>query len=161
MRSRVLGYVRPAAAPAASHIEFTHETPTTDELLQQLDGLERLLRLQNLRREEERAFLEVREFFTLKPRRLPPIDVFGIALVCLLAPSVAYAADLEQTLRNLVTAFTGRILPILALGYLGKNAFSHITGDPNAKNESIRVVIAIACLLGLSGVWNFIASQTR
>jgi hypothetical protein len=47
------------------------------------------------------------------------------------------------------------------MGYLGKNIFSHIAGDPNAKHESIRVVIATACLLGLAGVWNFIASQAR
>jgi hypothetical protein len=83
--------------------------------------------------------------------------LFGLILI----PSTAFAADLEGTLRNLVTAFTGRILPVLALGYLGKNLFSHITGDPNAKHESVRVVVAIACLLGLSGVWNFIASQAR
>jgi hypothetical protein len=78
-----------------------------------------------------------------------------------LIPVAAHAADLEQTLRNLVSAFTGRILPILALGYLGKNIFSHVTGDPNAKHESVRVVVAIVCLLGLAGVWNFIASQAR
>ena len=86
-------------------------------------------------------------------------------LICLVvltvAPTNALAADLEGTLRNLVSAFTGRILPILALGYLGKNIFSHIAGDPNAKAETARVVIAIACLLGLAGVWNFIASQAR
>jgi hypothetical protein len=73
----------------------------------------------------------------------------------------AEAADLEQTLRNLVTAFTSRILPILALGYLAKNIFAHIQGDPNAKNETVRVVVAIACLVGLAGVWSFITSQVR
>jgi len=84
-----------------------------------------------------------------------------VAIVSALMPEAAFAADLEQTLRNLVSAFTGRILPILALGYLGKNIFSHVTGDPNAKHESVRVVVAIVCLIGLSGVWNFIASQAR
>ena len=73
----------------------------------------------------------------------------------------ANAADLEQTLRNLVTAFTGRLLPILAMGYLGKNIFAHVTGDPNARNDSVRVVIATACLLGLAGVWSFIQQQAR
>ena len=87
--------------------------------------------------------------------------IVGRSFLLLLVPLAAHAADLEQTLRNLVSAFTGRILPILALGYLGKNIFSHVTGDPNAKNESVRVVVAIACLLGLAGVWNFIASQAR
>lgn len=87
--------------------------------------------------------------------------LLGLFAVLLLLPNLALAADLEQTLRNLVTAFTGRILPVLAMGYLGKNIFSHVTGDPNAKHESVRVVIAIACLLGLAGVWNFIASQAR
>jgi hypothetical protein len=78
-----------------------------------------------------------------------------------LMAQTAHAADLEQTLRNLVTAFTGRILPIVALGFLGKNIFAHIQGDPNAKNETIRVVIAIACLLGIGGVWSFITTQVR
>lgn len=84
-----------------------------------------------------------------------------LASTCLLDSPWAQASDLEGTLRNLVSAFTGRILPVLSLGYLGKNIFSHVTGDPNAKHETIRVVIAIACLLGLAGVWNFIASQSR
>lgn len=66
-----------------------------------------------------------------------------------------------MTLRNLVTAFTGRILPIVAIGYLGKNIFAHIQGDPTAKDQTVRVVIAIACLLGISGVWAFITSQVR
>lgn len=73
----------------------------------------------------------------------------------------ALAASLEGTLQNLVNAFVGKILPILALGYLGKNIFSHITGDPNAKNESIRVVVAIAVLLGIRAAWSFIEQQVR
>lgn len=85
--------------------------------------------------------------------------VLFIGLFC--SADSAFAADLEGTLRNLVVVFTGRILPILALGYLGKNIFSHIQGDPNAKGETVRVVVAIACLLGLTGVWNLISSQVR
>ena len=87
-----------------------------------------------------------------------------MAFLCLLvlsSPSLAMAADLEGTLRNLVTAFTGRILPIVAIGYLGKNIFAHIQGDPNAKDQTVRVVVAIACLIGISGVWSFITSQVR
>ena len=79
----------------------------------------------------------------------------------LMLPGAAYAADLEGTLRNLVTAFTGRILPIVAIGYLGKNIFAHIQGDPMAKEQTVRVVVAIACLIGISGVWAFITSQVR
>lgn len=83
------------------------------------------------------------------------------AVLTLTIPAIAHAADIEQTLRNLVSVFTGRLLPILALGYLGKNVFAHIQGDPNAKNETIRVVVAIACLIGLAGVWNLINQQVR
>ena len=89
------------------------------------------------------------------------LGVFFYLFLIISVPSSAFAADLEGTLRNLVTGFTGRILPVLAMGYLGKNIFSHIAGDPNAKNESVRLVIAIACLLGLSGVWNFISGAAR
>lgn len=84
-----------------------------------------------------------------------------IAIAILATSEIASAADLEGTLRNLVTAFTGRLLPILALGYLGKNIFAHIQGDPNARNETIRVVVAIACLIGLNGVWSYIVQQAR
>lgn len=84
-----------------------------------------------------------------------------LILALVTSSEAAFASDLEATLRNLVTAFTGRLLPVLAMGYLGKNIFSHVQGDPNAKHESIRVVLGIACLLGLAGVWNFIASQSR
>jgi hypothetical protein len=84
-----------------------------------------------------------------------------VPVAATLVPSTAHAAELEQTLTNLVNSFTGRLLPILALGYLGKNIFSHIQGDPNAKHETIRVVIATACLLGLGGVWNYISQQAR
>ncbi|MBL7716956.1 MAG: hypothetical protein JNL01_15945 [Bdellovibrionales bacterium] len=85
----------------------------------------------------------------------------AIGFAAILVHNTAHAADIEQTLRNLVGVFTGRLLPILALGYLGKNVFSHIQGDPNAKNETIRVVVAIACLIGLAGVWNLINQQVR
>ncbi len=84
-----------------------------------------------------------------------------LMLLAFLLPGLAEAADLEGTLRNLVTAFTGRILPVVAIGYLGKNIFAHIQGDPNAKDQTIRVVVAIACLIGISGVWSFITSQVR
>jgi hypothetical protein len=85
----------------------------------------------------------------------------SLLAVLALTPSLALAADLEGTLRNLVTAFTGRILPIVAIGYLGKNIFAHIQGDPMAKEQTVRVVVAIACLIGISGVWAFITSQVR
>ena len=85
----------------------------------------------------------------------------NLILCLLMAPSYAHAADLEGTLRNLVTGVTGRLMPILALGYLARNIFAHIQGDPNAKQDTSRVVIAIVCLLGLSSVWSFISQTTR
>ena len=89
------------------------------------------------------------------------LSAFAQTLSLLLLTSSAHAADLEQTLRNLVSAFTGRLLPIVALGFVGKNIFAHIQGDPNARNETIRVIIATACLLGLGGVWAYINAQVR
>lgn len=88
---------------------------------------------------------------------------FSIQIISLvvLAPSQAFAASLEGTLQNLVTAFVGRILPILALGYLGKNIFGHIQGDPNAKHDTVRVVVAAACLIGINAVWAYINQQVR
>lgn len=85
----------------------------------------------------------------------------SVVLLCLFYADVASAATLEGTLSNLVNAFVGRILPILALGYLGKNIFAHVQGDPNAKNETARVVIASALLLGINAVWSYIREQVR
>ena len=84
----------------------------------------------------------------------------GFALFLLL-PTNAWAANFEGTLQNLVNAFVGRILPILAIGYLGKNIFGHIQGDPNARNETVRVVVAITCLIAINGVWSYINQQVR
>ena len=72
-----------------------------------------------------------------------------------------WAADFEQSLKNLVTSVTGRIFPIIALLFLSKNIMAHVSGDPNAKNDTFRVVVGIVCLLGLAGVWNFLAQQVR
>ncbi|MBY0472100.1 hypothetical protein K2X30_13115 [bacterium] len=86
---------------------------------------------------------------------------FPVAIFIAFSPTVVYAADFEGTLSNLVNAFVGRILPILAVGYLAKNIFGHIQNDPNAKNETVRVVIAIVCLIGISGVWQYVKQQVK
>ena len=79
----------------------------------------------------------------------------------LLLPLEVEAANLEASLESLVSSVVGRILPILALGYVGKNIFGHIQGDPNAKRETATVVIAVVALLGIQGVWAWIKAQVR
>jgi len=86
---------------------------------------------------------------------------WSLAAFSFLFARLAFAASLEGTLTNLVNAFVARILPILALGYLGKNIFGHIQGDPNAKMETVRVVVSIALLIGINSVWSFITQQVR
>ena len=76
-------------------------------------------------------------------------------------PLIAEASSLEGTLSSLVTSFVSRILPILALGYLAKTIFAHIQGDPNARNDTPRVVIACACLLAINAVWAYIKDNIR
>ena len=76
-------------------------------------------------------------------------------------PLAANAATVEGTLSSLVTAFVARLLPILSLGYLGKNIFAHIQNDPNAKSETPRVVIACVMLLAINAVWAFIQGNVR
>lgn len=87
--------------------------------------------------------------------------IFLYSLGLVLFPAVANAASLEGTLSSLVSSFVSRILPILAMGYLGKNIFGHIQNDPNAKIETPRVVIACAMLLAINGVWSYIQSNIR
>ena len=97
----------------------------------------------------------------MRTSRLKLVEFGWVSSVAFLAPHLVFAAGLEGSLRNLVTAITGRLLPILSLGYLAKNIFGHIQGDPNARQETARVVIAIVCLLGLSSVWSFLSQQVR
>ena len=86
---------------------------------------------------------------------------FWIAGSLLLVPSLAMAASFEGTLQSLVNGFIGRILPILALGYLGKNIFEHIQADPNAGRNSVRVVVATVSLIGINAVWAWIQDKVR
>jgi hypothetical protein len=78
-----------------------------------------------------------------------------------LFPLVCEAANFEATLESLVNSIVSRILPILSLGYVGKNIFSHVQGDPNAKRETAQVAVAVVALLGIQGVWAWLRSQVR
>lgn len=83
--------------------------------------------------------------------------VLGAALL----PEWARAASFEGTLQSLVNGFVGRILPILALGYLGKNIFEHIQNDPNAGRNTVRVAVAVVSLMGINAVWGWLADKIR
>jgi hypothetical protein len=76
-------------------------------------------------------------------------------------PAVTYGANFEATLESLVNSVVSRLLPILALGYVGKNIFGHIQGDPNSKRETAQVAVAVVALLGIQGVWSWLRSQVR
>lgn len=76
-------------------------------------------------------------------------------------PVTAQAANFESTLQSLVTSFVGRILPIVALGYVGKSVFSHVQGHPDARRESIQVALGVVALLGINGLWAWLKSQVR
>lgn len=78
-----------------------------------------------------------------------------------ISPAVARAANFESSLESLVSATVGRILPIIALGYVGKNIFGHIQGDPNAKKDTASIAIGVVALLGINGVWAWLKSQVR
>lgn len=84
-----------------------------------------------------------------------------IAIAAALFPALSYGANFEATLESLVNSVVSRILPILALGYVGKNIFCHIQGDPNAKRETAQVAVAVVALLGIQGVWAWLRSQVR
>jgi|GEM_PF-3208268 len=75
--------------------------------------------------------------------------------------NVSHAASLEGSLQSLVNGLVNKILPVLSLGYVGKNIFAHIQNDPEASRESIRVSIAVVALLGLSGVWSWLQGHVR
>jgi len=70
-------------------------------------------------------------------------------------------ADFEGTLSNLVNSIVGRILPIFAMGYVGKNIFGHIQGNPLATQESLRVGLGVVSLIAIRSVWAFLQSQAR
>ena len=83
------------------------------------------------------------------------------AFLFFMTPLLAEAATLEGTLSSMVNAFVGSILPILALGYLGKHIFGYVQGDPQVKQQTPTVVIACACLLGISMVWSWIQGHIK
>lgn len=84
-----------------------------------------------------------------------------LVIAATLFPVLSYGANFEATLESLVNSVVARILPILALGYVGKNIFAHVQGDPNAKKETAQVAIAVVALLGIQGVWAWLRSQVR
>ena len=86
--------------------------------------------------------------------------LLGIGLSALF-PELVFAANFETSLQSLVTAVIGRILPILSLGYVGKNIFAHIQNEPDAGRESIRVAVAVVSLLGINGVWSWLSSNVH
>ena len=90
----------------------------------------------------------------MKSKHFALLSVLGLV-------NVAQAASFEGTLQSLVNGFIGRILPILALGYLGKNIFEHIQADPNAGRNSVRVVVATVSLIGINAVWAWIQDKVR
>ena len=79
----------------------------------------------------------------------------------LLQPQIANAASFEGTLQALVNGFVGKILPILAFGFVGKNIFDHIQGDPMSGKNSIRIGVAVVCLLGLNAIWGWLQDKVR
>ncbi len=93
-------------------------------------------------------------------RRHPGILLSTIVLFCALS-TPSYAASFEGTLSALVNGFVGKILPILSLGYLGKNIFEHIQNDPNAGKNSVRVTVALVALIGINAVWAWVQDKVR
>lgn len=90
------------------------------------------------------------------------MKIAAVSLFLTLAiPYNALAATLEGTLSSLGTAVVGRIFPLIALVYLGINIMGHIQGDPNAKRQSFQVGVGIVLLLGINGVWQFIAGNVK
>ena len=94
-----------------------------DELRHDIEALDQYLHIQNLRRTEEMHFHRM-----MRARQLGTLAVLTIALLAL--PSPAHAAGLESSLQSLVGGVVGRILPILALFFVGKNIFDHIRASP-------------------------------
>ena len=84
-----------------------------------------------------------------------------ILILGIFYPAISQGANFEATLESLVNSVVSRLLPILALGYVGKNIFGHIQGDQNAKRETAQVAVAVVALLGIQGVWSWLRSQVR
>jgi hypothetical protein len=126
------------------------------ELRHDIEALDQYLRIQNLRRAEEARFVRMQRMLSMLA--LLPLS---FAAAALLSPSVAHAASFEGSLQSLVGAVVGRIMPILSLGFVGKNIFSHIQNDPEAGRESVRVAVGVVMLLGVNGVWAWLQAHVR
>jgi len=126
-----------------------------DDLRHDIEALDQYLRIQNLRRIEEARFRRMQQI------RLVVGFAAFLGVAALSDSSLAHALGLEGSLQSLVGGVVGRILPILALGFVGKNIFNHIQNDPDAGRESIRVAISVVMLLGINGVWSWLQSNVR
>lgn len=73
----------------------------------------------------------------------------------------AQAASFEGSLRNLITSITTVILPTISVGYIAWNGFEYIRGNPDARNNTQRILIGVICLLGVNGVWSWLKAQIQ
>jgi type IV secretory pathway VirB2 component (pilin) len=79
----------------------------------------------------------------------------GFFTLTLFFPQIAYAT-VESTLNNFGSALGGRILPLIAMLGICFAGFSFVTGNPNAKNHLIYVVIGVGVGLGAKSIIDFV-----
>ncbi|MGK5088562.1 hypothetical protein WDW86_13470 [Bdellovibrionota bacterium FG-2] len=133
--------------------EFSGDSEMEDIRLD-IEALDQYLKIQNLRRVEEKRFIQL-----MQMRQLSFVLAIIVGLYAF--PDMASAASFEGSLQNLVSSVVGRILPIVALLFVGKNIFAHIQNEPDATQESVRVSLGVVALLGINGVWGWLQGQVR
>ena len=85
--------------------------------------------------------------------------LFGISVI--LIPTSAFAVGFESSLQSLVNGVLGKIMPLIALYYVGEAAVSYIQSRPDAKDKVGRVAVGSIALLGVNGVWAWLQSHVR
>jgi hypothetical protein len=74
---------------------------------------------------------------------------------------LAFAASFEGSIQSLVNSVLTRILPMIALYYVGETALAYIQNKPDAKDKVGRVSVGTIALLGINGVWAWLQSHVR
>jgi len=88
-------------------------------------------------------------------KRSNVVLIIGVGAILLFFPQIAYAT-VESTLNNFGSALGGRILPLVAILGLCYAGFSFVTGNPNAKNHLMYVIIGVGVGLGAKSIVDFI-----
>ena len=78
--------------------------------------------------------------------------------IVFLVPTLAFA-DLEGSVKNVLSFCTDKLFPLFVLFYLGYAGVAFASKAPDAKDRLTHAVIGAVIVLGLKLIWEFLKGQ--